>query len=121
MSATKVCGGSVGGKGEFRNKEVVVKEDEKRRRQKMSILELLLTVLRKTLVYCRRWSRRNEDNGNRGLEIGWPTNVRHVAHVTFDRFEGFLGLPVEFEDDVVHKAPSARCVDSLDFRVFVEF
>ncbi|KAK9938967.1 hypothetical protein M0R45_015677 [Rubus argutus] len=23
------------------------------------------------------------------MEIGWPTNVRHVAHVTFDRFNGF--------------------------------
>lgn len=41
------------------------------------------------------------------MEIGWPTNVRHVAHVTFDRFNGFLGLPVEFEPDVPRRAPSA--------------
>lgn len=41
------------------------------------------------------------------MEIGWPTNVRHVAHVTFDRFHGFLGLPVEFEPEVPRRAPSA--------------
>uniref|UniRef100_A0A3Q7J083 Rho-GAP domain-containing protein n=2 Tax=Solanum lycopersicum TaxID=4081 RepID=A0A3Q7J083_SOLLC len=41
------------------------------------------------------------------MEIGWPTNVRHVAHVTFDRFNGFLGLPVEFEPEVSRRAPSA--------------
>ncbi|PWA65423.1 rho GTPase activating protein with PAK-box/P21-Rho-binding domain-containing protein [Artemisia annua] len=41
------------------------------------------------------------------MEIGWPTDVRHVAHVTFDRFNGFLGLPVEFEPEVLRRAPSA--------------
>ncbi|KAF2296450.1 hypothetical protein GH714_038229 [Hevea brasiliensis] len=41
------------------------------------------------------------------MEIGLPTNVRHVAHVTFDRFNGFLGLPVEFEPEVPRRAPSA--------------
>ncbi|XP_074557310.1 rho GTPase-activating protein 4-like [Curcuma longa] len=41
------------------------------------------------------------------MEIGWPTDVRHVAHVTFDRFHGFLGLPVEFEPEVPRTAPSA--------------
>ncbi|KAL5545818.1 hypothetical protein UlMin_005505 [Ulmus minor] len=41
------------------------------------------------------------------MEIGWPSNVRHVAHVTFDRFNGFLGLPVEFEPEVPRRAPSA--------------
>ncbi|CAF2051690.1 unnamed protein product [Brassica napus] len=41
------------------------------------------------------------------MEIGGPTNIQHVAHVTFDRFNGFLGLPSEFEPDVPKKAPSA--------------
>ncbi|WOL04069.1 rho GTPase-activating protein 5-like isoform X1 [Canna indica] len=41
------------------------------------------------------------------MEIGWPTDVRHVAHVTFDRFHGFLGLPVELEPEVSRRAPSA--------------
>ncbi|XP_039059780.1 rho GTPase-activating protein 5-like isoform X2 [Hibiscus syriacus] len=48
------------------------------------------------------------------MEIGSPTNVRHVAHVTFDRFNGFLGLPVEFEPEVPRRAPSAR-LDLLCF------
>ncbi|KAG8093608.1 hypothetical protein GUJ93_ZPchr0012g19035 [Zizania palustris] len=41
------------------------------------------------------------------MEIGWPTHVQHVAHVTFDRFHGFLGLPVELEPEVPRRAPSA--------------
>ncbi|KAL1298798.1 hypothetical protein HN51_043090 [Arachis hypogaea] len=41
------------------------------------------------------------------MNIGSPTNVRHVAHVTFDRFNGFLGLPVEFEPEVPRRPPSA--------------
>ncbi|XP_071723099.1 rho GTPase-activating protein 5-like [Rutidosis leptorrhynchoides] len=45
--------------------------------------------------------------GVRQMEIGWPTNVRHVAHVTFDRFNGFLGLPVEFEVEIPGRVPSA--------------
>jgi hypothetical protein len=27
------------------------------------------------------------------MEIGLPMDVQHVAHITFDRFHGFLGLP----------------------------
>jgi len=42
-----------------------------------------------------------------GMEIGWPTDVRHVAHVTFDRLHGFLGLPVEFELEIPGQVPSA--------------
>ncbi|KAL5551798.1 hypothetical protein UlMin_001974 [Ulmus minor] len=41
------------------------------------------------------------------MEIGWPTNVRHITHVTFDRFNGFLGLPVKFEVEVPRRVPSA--------------
>ncbi|KAL6613745.1 hypothetical protein ACP70R_036015 [Stipagrostis hirtigluma subsp. patula] len=41
------------------------------------------------------------------MEIGWPTDVRHVAHVTFDRFHGFRGLPAELQPEVHGKAPSA--------------
>ncbi|KAK6138486.1 hypothetical protein DH2020_027806 [Rehmannia glutinosa] len=42
------------------------------------------------------------------MEISWPSDVEHVNHVTFDRFDGFLGLPVEFEPEVPRRAPSAR-------------
>jgi hypothetical protein len=42
------------------------------------------------------------------MKIGWPTEVRHVAHVTFDRFGGFLGLPADLEPDVPRPTPSVR-------------
>ncbi|KAL1204112.1 Rho GTPase-activating protein 5 [Cardamine amara subsp. amara] len=48
-----------------------------------------------------------EENERRPMDIGLPTNICHVAHVTYDRFDGFLGLPSEFEPDVPKKAPSA--------------
>ncbi|KAJ8547467.1 hypothetical protein K7X08_011053 [Anisodus acutangulus] len=41
------------------------------------------------------------------MEIGCPTNVQHLTHVTFDRFHDFLGLPVEFEVEIPCKVPSA--------------
>ncbi|KAH7664645.1 Rho GTPase activation protein [Dioscorea alata] len=67
-----------------------------------SVLTALVDGLRKSIV-CGAGT--GEDGAV--LEIGWPTDVRHVAHVTFDRFDGFLGLPVELELDVPHSAPSA--------------
>ncbi|XP_039026338.1 rho GTPase-activating protein 5-like [Hibiscus syriacus] len=69
----------------------------------LSLLTLLVAAFRKSLIGCSL-------SGNKELcsmEIGLPTNVRHVAHVTFDRFHGFLGLPVEFEPEVPKRAPSA--------------
>lgn len=42
------------------------------------------------------------------MEIGWPTDVRHVAHVTFDRFHGFRGLPADLQPEAAANAPSAR-------------
>nr|DAD48507.1 TPA_asm: hypothetical protein HUJ06_018444 [Nelumbo nucifera] len=68
----------------------------------LSLLALLVTAIRKSLVACR-----TEREELCSMEIGWPTNVRHVAHVTFDRFNGFLGLPVEFEPEVPRRPPSA--------------
>ncbi|GFZ17775.1 Rho GTPase activating protein with PAK-box/P21-Rho-binding domain-containing protein [Actinidia rufa] len=69
----------------------------------LSLLALLVTLFRKSFwVACK-----TEREELCGMEIGWPTNVRHVAHVTFDRFNGFLGLPVEFEPEVPRRAPSA--------------
>ncbi|RLN07008.1 hypothetical protein C2845_PM11G30230 [Panicum miliaceum] len=41
------------------------------------------------------------------MQIGGPTDVRHVSHVTFDRFVGFLGLPADLEPDVPRPVPSA--------------
>ncbi|KAL5546252.1 hypothetical protein UlMin_005939 [Ulmus minor] len=42
------------------------------------------------------------------MEIGWPTNVRHITHVTFDRFNGFLGFPVKFEVEIPGRRSSRK-------------
>ncbi|KAJ6410161.1 hypothetical protein OIU84_009624 [Salix udensis] len=86
------------------DEEELVKQSEKNQRDQLSLLALLLALFRKSLVACK--SDRRELCAS--MEIGWPTNVRHVAHVTFDRFNGFLGLPVEFEPEVARRPPSAR-------------
>lgn len=75
----------------------------------------LVAALRKSLVICSVGADEVGGGGVAGrrtascsaVEIGWPTDVRHVAHVTFDRFGGFLGLPVELEPEVPPTAPSA--------------
>ncbi|KAL8089982.1 rho GTPase-activating protein 1-like [Apium graveolens] len=80
------------------------KERDKNSRDQLSLLAVLVTLLRKSLwVTCTSVDRAKLS----GMDIGWPTNVQHVAHVTFDRFNGFLGLPVEFEPEVPRRAPSA--------------
>lgn len=68
------------------------------------ILDVLAAVLRKSLVTC---SVEREDVAS-SMDISWPTEVRHVSHVTFDRFNGFLGLPTELEPEVPRRVPSAR-------------
>ncbi|KQJ92169.2 hypothetical protein BRADI_4g42230v3 [Brachypodium distachyon] len=87
-----------------REREVEGSEEEEER---WSFLELLLELLRKSLFGCREEGGGGGESGGCGMEIGWPTEVQHVAHVTFDRFHGFLGLPVEFEPEVPRRAPSA--------------
>ncbi|XP_054815438.1 rho GTPase-activating protein 5-like [Prosopis cineraria] len=79
-----------------------LEERDKRRTEQLSVLTLVVALFRKSLLACK--------SGRRELcamEIGRPSNVRHVAHVTFDRFNGFLGLPVEFEPEVSRRPPSA--------------
>lgn len=81
---------------------------ERKRREEgeeLSVLAVWCTLFRKSLIACRSVERAIDV-----MEIGVPTNVRHVAHVTFDRFNGFLGLPVEFEPEVPRRPPSARSV-----------
>ncbi|KAL3655234.1 Rho GTPase-activating protein 1 [Castilleja foliolosa] len=65
---------------------------------------VLVAIFRKSLGGCKRTI---TASGLEVMDIGWPSNVRHVAHVTFDRFNGFLGLPVEFEPQVSRRPPSA--------------
>lgn len=109
------------------------KRERKRREREeggdqLSLLTLCLTGFRKSLVACKSnfdiisgvgveellssscsgfSSSSSSSSANSSMEISWPSNVRHVAHVTFDRFNGFLGLPVEFEPEVPRRPPSA--------------
>lgn len=89
--------------------------EEEEEGDQLPVLAVFLTVFRKSLVGC---SRSRGGVQEQIMEIGCPTNVRHVAHVTFDKFNGFLGLPVEFEPEVPRRPPSARsalCVCFLQF------
>ena len=89
--------------------------EEEEEEERWSFLALLFELLRKSLLGCSvvvdGGGGEGEGRGC-GMEIGLPTDVQHVAHVTFDRFHGFLGLPVEFEPEVPRRAPSARSVPS---------
>ncbi|KAJ4885800.1 Rho GTPase-activating protein 4 [Raphanus sativus] len=77
-------------------------EKEEERFELSSALEILVSAIRRSVIGgCVG----EEDLCS--MEIGVPSDVRHVAHVTFDRFHGFLGLPVEFEPEVPRRAPSA--------------
>ncbi|KAL0896284.1 hypothetical protein Bca101_080245 [Brassica carinata] len=71
-----------------------------------TMLDLLAAVLRKSLVMSCTMERGGDDVAA-SMDIGWPTEVKHVSHVTFDRFNGFLGLPSELEPEVPPRAPSA--------------
>ena len=68
-----------------------------------AILDFVVAALKKSLVTCSV-----ERDDVCSLDISWPTEVRHVSHVTFDRFNGFLGLPTELEPEVPKRVPSAR-------------
>lgn len=94
----------------------------------LSMVALVLATVRKSLLTCqtpegveimegekvKATDKANEKEKGKGketkmsLDIGWPTNVEHVAHVTFDRYNGFLGLPEEYEHEVPRPTPSAR-------------
>ncbi|KAK8957414.1 hypothetical protein KSP39_PZI000867 [Platanthera zijinensis] len=76
-----------------------------RRRHRIAKLATAAAVLRRSLAMC---SLGGSDKGAGSSEdIGSPTDVQHVSHVTFDRFDGFLGLPEEFQPDIPSKVPSA--------------
>ncbi|KAL3832821.1 hypothetical protein ACJIZ3_007557 [Penstemon smallii] len=69
-----------------------------------SVMAVVAAALRRSLVTCTVVE---ADDVASDVDIGCPTDVRHVSHVTFDRFNGFLGLPVEFQPDLPRKPPSA--------------
>lgn len=90
------------------------------------MVALVLATVRKSLLTCQtegevevmeiERARVTDKEMERGkgkkikMDIGWPTNVEHVAHITFDRCNGFLGLPKEYEHEVPRPTPSARYV-----------
>ncbi|GKF72752.1 Rho GTPase-activating protein 2-like protein [Tanacetum coccineum] len=105
---TSTATSKVGGPGVADAGSGSVNEEEQ---NQISLVALLIAALRKSMVACRVENENREDVGGVGLcqmEIGWPTNVQHLTHVTFDRFHGFLGLPVEFEVEIPCRVPSAR-------------
>ncbi|KAK7345323.1 hypothetical protein VNO77_15925 [Canavalia gladiata] len=84
------------------------KEREREGYHNVSILTFLVVAFRKSLIGCSTSSSGScNDGGLSSMEIGLPSNVRHVAHVTFDRFNGFLGLPLEFQPQLPTTIPSA--------------
>ncbi|KAK4408013.1 Rho GTPase-activating protein 2 [Sesamum angolense] len=95
-------GGGCGGKS---SKSALGEDQDKQ----LSLLDFILSALRKSMVSACRIDRPDQEVATavHRMEIGWPTNVQHVTHVTFDRFHGFLGLPVEFEFEIPCQAPSA--------------
>lgn len=99
-------GGGGGGKGGAKGG---VKSCEEEQQNQISVVAVLLAALRKSMVSCRV-DRQDEVMSStvHHMEIGWPTNVRHITHVTFDRFNGFLGLPVELQVEIPGRVPSAR-------------
>ncbi|KAG7553134.1 CRIB domain [Arabidopsis thaliana x Arabidopsis arenosa] len=104
-------GGCGGGKGGRRKSTAEEEEEEEQNQQQLSLVEFLLTALRKSVVSCRVDNRQDDGGGISSavhhMEIGWPTNVRHITHVTFDRFHGFLGLPHELQVEIPCRVPSA--------------
>ncbi|XP_051134055.1 rho GTPase-activating protein 5 [Andrographis paniculata] len=94
-----------------RVREEEKRESDRRSRDQLSLLALLLTLFRKTFWSSACKASDGSDAFSAAaagaMEIGWPTDVQHVNHVTFDRFDGFLGLPVEFEPEVPRRPPSA--------------
>lgn len=104
--STKGGGGGAGGERKHHPRHHQ-QQQQQQQQQQLSLLEFLLTALRKSMVSCRLDQQEEAISAVHHMEIGWPTNVQHITHVTFDRFHGFLGLPVEFEVEVPCRAPSA--------------
>ncbi|XP_016443156.1 rho GTPase-activating protein 2 [Nicotiana tabacum] len=97
-----------GGCGNVKSSSKESANTEMQNQQQLSLVDFILAALRKSMVSCR--VERQEEaicNAVHQMEIGWPTNVQHLTHVTFDRFHGFLGLPVEFEVEIPCRVPSA--------------
>jgi hypothetical protein len=105
-------GGGAGSEGKGEDGQQGQQQQQQQGQQGQGqVLALVLAALRKSVVLpCQMADADDPAGAAWGMEIGWPTDVRHVAHVTFDRLHGFLGLPVEFELEIPGQVPSARSV-----------
>ncbi|XP_073134418.1 rho GTPase-activating protein 2-like [Henckelia pumila] len=106
------CGGGGGGGYGRSSKSALILEaqdeqQEDQNHQQLSLMDFILVALRKSMVSCRMDCKSEVISAVHHMDIGFPTNVQHIAHVTFDRFNGFSGLPVEFEVEIPCKVPSA--------------
>jgi hypothetical protein len=109
-------GGGCGGRSSKRTRATRAAEEEEQEQQnQLSLVALLLAAIRKSMVACRVDRPDEVISTVHQMEIGWPTDVQHITHVTFDRFNGFLGLPVEFEVEIPGRVPSARYIQLLLF------
>ncbi|CAL0302189.1 unnamed protein product [Lupinus luteus] len=81
----------------------VSNSDGENNQNQFRILDIVLSMLKKSLVTCNV----EKDDVSSSFDISRPTEARHVSHVTFDRFSGFLGLPTELEHEVPKRVPSA--------------
>ncbi|KAK7277701.1 hypothetical protein RJT34_22716 [Clitoria ternatea] len=97
-------GGGCGGGGKRSRAARTAEEEEQNH---LSLVAFLLAALRKSMVSCRVDPPDDVISTVHHMEIGWPTNVQHITHVTFDRFNGFLGLPLEFQVEIPSRVPSA--------------
>ncbi|XP_027367199.1 rho GTPase-activating protein 2 [Abrus precatorius] len=97
-------GGGCGGGGKRSRVSGTTEEEQ---HNQLSLVALLLAAIRKSMVSCRVDQPDDVISTVHHMEIGWPTNVQHITHVTFDRFNGFLGLPVEFQVEIPAPVPSA--------------
>ncbi|KAK6120103.1 hypothetical protein DH2020_046139 [Rehmannia glutinosa] len=82
-------------------------ENQEKQQLSQSLLDFILSALKKSMVSTCRVDNQDQDvisPVHHRMEIGWPTNVQHLTHVTFDTFHGFLGLPVE----IPCKAPTFK-------------
>lgn len=110
-------GGGCGG-GSKRTRAARAAEEEEEQQNQLSLVALLLAAIRKSMVACRVERPDEVISTVHQMEIGWPTDVQHITHVTFDRFNGFLGLPVEFEVEIPGRVPSARYILLLLYLYF---
>ncbi|KAK6141336.1 hypothetical protein DH2020_024934 [Rehmannia glutinosa] len=85
----------VGGCAGKSSKSAVDEELDKQEdsQNQLSLLDFILSALRKSMVSTCRVDREDQEviSAVHHMEIGWPTNVQHITHVTFDRFHGFWG------------------------------